>query len=177
MLSKKNKELIIDDLVKKVKEKKVAVFSDFTGLSVAQISKLRRELRKQNAVYKVIKKTLLRIVLEKAGFDPKLLLQNFKGSCAVAIGFDSEIEAPKIITKFAKARENEKMKILGGLLDQSVLSKEQIVAIAFIPSKEVLLGQLAYVLASPITNLMGVLNGNTKKLIYALQQIQQKKSA
>ena len=176
MLTKVQKSKIIDELADKIKDKKMVVFSDFTGLNVQKVSTLRRLLKKEKITYKVIKKSLLKIALEKAGFADVKIFDGFKGSCAVIIDFEKEVIAPQIITKFAKKKENDGLKIIGGLLENSVLNKAEVVKLALVPSREVLLGQLAFTVAYPISSFMNVLNGNTKKLIFALQQIQAKKS-
>jgi len=177
MLTRKQKEDIVEIITKKLKDKQIVVFSDFTGLNVSKTTKLRKELKKEGMEYLVVKKNLLKIALKNAGYDPDTLFNDFKGSCSAVFDFNGQVEAPKIITAFAKKKENSSMKIVGGFMDKSALSKADVINIALIPSKEVLLSQMVSTIASPITGFMNVLNGNTKKLIFALQQIQNKKTS
>jgi len=150
---------------------KVAIFSDFHGVSVAKATQLRRTLKKEDAEYKVAKKTLLARALSTAGimFDIKRL----KGEIGVAFGYGDQVAPAKILSKFAK--EVETFKILGGLLDGKLLSDKQIMALARLPSREVLLAQVVGAFAAPLRGLASVLQGNIRNLAFVLNQVKNKK--
>lgn len=172
MQTKDQKANLVDDLAEKVKAQKVVLFSDFHGLSVAKQQELRRVLRKENAEYKVAKKTLISRAFNAAKIP--FLFESYKGELGVIIGFGDEVSPAKSLYKFARANA-ETFKIIGGIVGTRELSGEEVVALARLPSKEELVAQLVGVLSSPIRGLMNVLNGNQRKLVVALAAIAKNK--
>lgn len=160
-LTKQQKEEALKEVGEKIAKQKSIVFSDFTGLSVAKLSTLRKALREKGIDYKVIKKTLLGIALKKAGYDVDTT--KFSGSVGVAIGYDDEIAPSKTVYDFAKVKENNAMQILGGIFQNNFSSKEDIVKLAKIPSREILLTQLVSVLIGPVRGLAIALDGVRKQ--------------
>lgn len=170
MLNKAQKSKIIEDIADKFRRQKVAIFSDFHGVSVAKISALRRLLKKGDAEYKVAKKTLLDLALEAGGLATKT--KELKGEIGVAFGYDDEAIPVKLLAKFSK--ENQTFKILGGILSGRVLSAAEVLALSRLPSREVLLGQLAGTFQSPIRGLAAVLGGNIRNLVVVINKIKGK---
>lgn len=154
------------------KRHKIAIFGDFHGLSVAKMQTLRRLLKKTEAEFKVAKKTLLDLALEKTGI--KLKTKDLQGEIGVALGYNDEVEPAKVLFKFFKA--NEAPKILGGFMGERLLSQKDVVTLAKLPSKQILLAQLVSAMQSPIRGLITVLQGNIKKLVVILNKIKDKKS-
>lgn len=171
MLNKAQKSEIVQDLVERFKRQKVAIFSDFRGISVVKSQALRRLLRKENAEYKVAKKTLLDRALAEAGVD--ITTKDMKGEIGVAFGYGDEAAPAKALAKFS--RENETFKVIGGLLDMKFLTDRQILALARLPSREILLAQVAYIFSAPIRGLSTVLMGNIRNLSVVLQKIKEQK--
>lgn len=169
MLSKQQKKAIIDRLAKALKGAKSIVLTDFSGLTVKEIQGLRQDLKKAQAHYQVIKKTLLDLALKKAGINLKT--KQFKGSVAIGLSANDGIVLAKILYNFA--RGHEKLRLLGGILTtpkQSILNQEQIIALAQIPGKEQLLGQLVATLASPLRNFGFILQANLRNFVSILKQ-------
>lgn len=160
-LTKKQKEEILKDVEGKLSKQKSVVFTDFTGLSVAKLQTLRRQLRAKGVDYQVVKKTLLGIALKKSGFD--IDTGKFSGSVGVAIGRENEVAPSKIVYDFAKIKENSAMQILGGIFQNVFAPKEMILQLAKIPAREVLLAQLASVLIGPVRALAIALDGVRKQ--------------
>ncbi len=172
MLNKSQKSEIVQDLVDKFKRQKIAIFSDFRGVSVAKSQMLRRLLKKEEAEYKVAKKTLFDRALAEAG--PSVATKGMKGEIGVAFGYGDQVMPAKIVAKFAK--ETETFKILGGLLDGKLLSDKEVLALAKLPSREVLLAQVVGALSAPMLNLAVALSGNMRNLAVILNKIQMSKS-
>lgn len=172
MLTKDQKKRIVDDITDKFKRQKIAIFSDFHGVSVAKAQALRRLLKGADAEYKVSKKTLLDRALEKLGIETRT--QKLKGEIGVAFGYGDEVSPAKTIFKFSK--ENETFKILGGILGGRILNDKEIIALAKLPSREVLIGQLLGVLQSPMRGLVSVLGGNMRNLVIVLNKIKESRS-
>lgn len=167
MLTKTQKQHLVEELGDKFKRKKIAVFSDFRGTSVAKMQGLRRLLKKTDAEYKVAKKTLLDRALEALGSSVKT--KELEGELGVAFGYGDEVNAAKTLFKFSK--ENETFKILGGILGERILKDKEVIAIAKLPSREIILGQFVRSLQSPIRGLATVLQGNIRSLVVILNKI------
>ena len=149
MLQKSKKEKIIKDLEGAIKESKSLAFVNFHGLKVSEETKLRSSLREQGVGYKVSRKTLLARALKgKAeGEIPKL-----DGEVAIAYSKD-EIASPREIYNFQKANKGVVLSILGGIFEGKFVGKEMMMELATIPSREVLLSKIAFLLKSPMQRL------------------------
>ena len=141
------------------------VFTDFTGISFESIKRLKRELQKSGAIFKVIKKRLLRVAMKEKGieFDPV----EFEAQVGTIFVPASLSESASIIYKFAKeiAKEKKEFKILGAfdIADKKVLTAEEFTVIAKLPSREVLLGMV-----------LGAMTGPLRAFMYLLQEIAKK---
>lgn len=172
MRTKAQKAKIVEELTDRFKRQKIAIFSDFRGVSVAKSQALRRLLKKEDAEYKVAKKTLFDRALAETGVGTAT--KDMKGEIGVAFGYGDQVAPAKILAKFAK--EAETFKILGGLLDGKFLSNKQVLAMARLPSREALLAQMAAVLAAPIRGLANGLWGNIRNLVIVLTKIKDSKT-
>jgi len=165
MASEKNlkkKEEEVDILAEKIKNAKVVLLTDYRGITVSDVTNLRAEVRKVNAEYKVIKNNITRRALEKCNVEG--LNDVLTGPTAVVIGEEDYLGAAKAIYNFAK--DNEFYKIKGGIIEGKVMTADEIITLAKLPSKEALLGMLA-----------GALLGNITKLAVALDQVRLQKDA
>ena len=170
MITRKQKEKIASELAKKFAEEKIAIFSKVHGVSVGKLAAFRKDLKKIGAELKIAKKTLLQRAVDAADIPAEV--KKLEGEVGVILGYENEAEAAKLTQKFQK-KNNETFKILLGLLGKKLLSKEQVAAFAKLPSRLELIGQLAGALASPVRNLMNVLQGNQRNLIVVLTKIKE----
>ena len=168
MITRKQKEKIIEEVAKKLKKIKSAVFVDYKGLRVPQIEGLRRKLKEEGAELKVAKKTLIDLALKKADFED-ISIKQLSGQIALALSEKDEISSAKILADFAK--KNEGPKILGAILEGKFLNQEQALALSKVPSREQSLAALVGALNAPIANFVGVLRRNLRNLVYILGQI------
>lgn len=173
MITKAQKGKIVEELKERFARQRIAIFSDFHGVSVAQSIALRRLLRKENAEYRVAKKTLFDRALGESGIGMGLRVKNLKGEIGVAFGYGDQVAPAKVISKFAKGVET--FKILGGLLDGNLLNDVQVLALARLPGREVLLAQLVSGLSAPLRGLASILQGNIRNLAFVLNQVKDKK--
>ena len=153
------KEQEVNDLAAKIKEAKIVLLTDYRGITVDSVTGLRADLRKANTEYKVIKNNITRRALEKCGFEG--LDASLEGPTAVVLNSEDYLDTAKTIYEFTKA--NDFYKIKGGIIDGKVMSAEEIITLAKLPSKETLIGMLA-----------GALLGNISKLAVALDQVRVK---
>jgi large subunit ribosomal protein L10 len=129
------------------------VLADFTGLNVAAVSQLRRRCRAAGVEYKVVKNTLARRAVERAGIqDLSALLE---GPNAWAVHPGDQVAAAKVLVDFAK--EHEVFKIRGGLVEGRVLTHKELVALAKLPGRDVLLAQVLGTLQAPMAGFAGAL--------------------
>ncbi len=167
MLTKKQKEEIVEELADKLKRQKALVFTDFRGLKVGEMQDLRKQLREVEVEYKVAKKTLIKLALEKA--KKEVDVSQFENSVALAFGFADPIMPAKTISNFSKEHGN--LKVLGGMMEDKFLTIEEVKELAMIPSKDELLIKLIASLKSPVSGLVNVLGGNIRNLIGVLGAI------
>jgi len=156
------KEKKIAELAEKMVAAKTIVFADFRGLTVAQDTKLRRKLTEAGVEYKVAKNTLIEKAAEQKGIMG--LHEFLHGPTSVAFGGDDLTAPAKILAE--AARETKILTIKGGMMGAKPLSKEEVMRLAELPSREMLLAMLC-----------GTLNAPLSGLARALDQIREKKAA
>jgi len=167
MLTKKQKQEIIDELADKIKRQKSLIFTDAKGVKVKDVQLVRRELRKLEAEYRVAKKSLMELALKKEGKE--MDLSQFSGSLASSFGYKDPISLIKVLAKFSKTNEN--FKILGGMVEGRILSAKEIKELSKIPSREILLAKLIGSIKNPISGFANVLQGNMRNLVGVLNAI------
>ena len=168
MLTKTQKQNLVKDLAERLAKIKAAVFADYTGLSVAKITELRRKLKAQNMEIKVAKKTLIDLAFKQAGVG-EVNTKKMTGQIVLVLGYQDEIAPAKTVYEFGKTEEH--IKILGGILNNKFFDGQTIISLAKLPSRQELLAKLAGSIASPLSGLINVLQGNLKNLVYVLSQI------
>jgi large subunit ribosomal protein L10 len=171
-LTRNQKQNIITDLESKIEKQKSIVFMDFTGVKVKELAKLRENLKENGSEMKVAKKSLMEIALKNKNIE--LDSKKLDGEVAMVFGYEDEIAPSKAVYQFSK--ENQKAKILGGFLENKFYEMADVIKLAELPSKQQLLGMLLGTISAPATNLVGVLSGNMRKLVFALSQIKEKKA-
>lgn len=154
------KQKFVADLAEKLKNAAGGVLVDYKGISVEEDTKLRKELRENGVEYLVVKNTLLKRAAEAAGIDG--LESALSGTTAIAISNEDIIIAPKLLNKKAEA-SNGTFAVKLGFVDGKVITKEEVLAYAKLPSKETLLSQLVFMLQSPIQRLAIAISEIEKK--------------
>ncbi len=150
---------------------KFAVVTDYRGLKVTELEKLRKELRQNDAFIQVAKNTLLKLAVQGTEFED--LGESFTGTTAIAFSFEEPVGTAKVLADFAK--EFDALKIRSAVMDGKVLTVNDVSALAKLPSRDQLLGQLCGVLVAVPTGLVRALNGVPSNLVYALQAIKEQK--
>ena len=167
------KQRIAEDLRDRFSKAAIIVVTDYKGLDVAAMNDLRRKLRAEDIEFQVVKNTLLIRAAEES--DAAVIQEFFKGPSAVALSHDDPIAPAKILTQFAK--ENEKLEIKAGLMNGKVLSTDAIKAIAVLPSREVLLGQLLSSFNEIPTSFVRTIAEIPRSLLNVLTAIKDQKEA
>ncbi len=165
---KEKKIKMINELVSKAK---VAIVSDYKGLSVEEITDLRRRLQEEKGDFTVIKNTLTKIAIKGTEFEK--LEEFLVGPSAIALGFEDEVAPAKVLTKFIK--EKKKTTIKGGVLDGKILTADEVKEISNLPSKQELLAQILAGINSPAQGLVNTVNGVAKALVTAMDAVRKQK--
>ena len=160
ILNQKKEE--VTKLANEMKESKLILLADYRGINVEDVTKLRTDVRNANAEYKVIKNNITRRALQEAGIEG--LEDKLEGPTAVILGKEEYLEPAKAIYNFAKS--NDFYKIKGGVIEGKVMTTEEIITIAKLPSRETLLSMLA-----------GALLANIQKFAVALDQVRIQKES
>ena len=167
------KQRIAEDLRERFSKSAIIVLTDYKGLDVAAMNDLRRKLRAEGIEFQVVKNTLLVRAVEDT--DAALMKDYFKGPSAVALSYDDPVAPAKVLTQFAK--DNEKLEIRAGLLNGQVLDAGAVNALAKLPSREVLLGQLLSVMNEVPTSFVRTIAEIPRCLLNVLTAIRDQKEA
>ena len=164
----------VKELSEHLTDAKGVFLTDFTGLSVEEITELRREFVKANVTYLVVKNTLARRSCSEVGLET--MLPYLIGPTALAIAKEDPVAPVRIIYDFVKVhKEKAKPEIKGAILEGEVLSPEETEEIRKIPPREVLLAQVCGGIAAPLTSFAGGLNAILSQLVYAVNAVKEKK--
>ena len=169
------KQVVVNEIKEKIENAKSTTLVSFDRMDVQEITDLRSKFREGNSEYKVYKNTMMRFAFEELGYGD--LVSELKGSNALIFSNEDSVTGPKVAVDYRKEGDEQKEKLLikAGLLDGTIQSGEQMVAIASLPNKEVLYSMLANVLQSPIQSLAGDLNNTIAKIALAVDAVRVKK--
>jgi large subunit ribosomal protein L10 len=152
-MDRREKETEINELKELLGKATTAVVAEYKGLTVAEISALRKELREVAGEYRVAKNTLIELAIEGS---PYLSLKDIlTGQNGLAIGYGDAIGLARIVTRYAK--ENQKFVVKGGVADGQFLAAAGVEALSLLPSREALRAQLLGVLSRPASQLVSTL--------------------
>ena len=169
------KQAIVAELKEKLTGAKGAVLVNYRGLTVAQDTKLRRQLREAGVEYRVVKNTMTRIAAQEAGLEG--LDVYLEGPTAMAISTTDPVAPAKIMTDFVKEHKLQVLEVKAGLVEGNVIDEKGVKALASLPSREVLIAKMLGSMQSPITGLVNVLQGSIRNLVYALDAVRQQKES
>lgn len=163
--SRGEKEQLVAEVKAKLEQAHSVILADYRGLTVKEVTKLRAALRKEGVELQVMKNTLGKIAAEQAGVEG--VAQYLTGTTVWAFSMQDAVAGAKVLKEFAKT--NPKLVLKGGILDKKGFGPQMAEALADLPSREALLGQVAGMLQAPITGLVRVLQGPINKFGYALE--------
>lgn len=142
------KKAVVSEIAEKLQQAASVVVVDYRGLSVAQVTELRKQLREAGVEFKVYKNSMARRATEAAGLEG--LNEHLTGPNAIAFSTEDVIAPAKILNDFAKG--NEQLEIKAGVIEGAIASAEDVKALASLPSREGLLSMLLSVLQAPVRN-------------------------
>lgn len=174
-ITREAKEQAVAKLSDELGRIKLAVLTDYRGLTVAEVEELRTNLRSEGMTYRVTKNTLLRIATKNNPAMAELDPTKFVGPMALAMGFDDEVAPARVIFQYAKT--HDALEIVGAITsDGNLLSAVEVKALATLPTRDQLIGQLVGTIAAPLTGFVGVLGGNVRSIVNVLNALAQVKA-
>ncbi|MDI6765730.1 MAG: 50S ribosomal protein L10 [Bacteroidota bacterium] len=173
-MKRSEKEQIIAEVKEMIQKAKGMYFTDFTGISVEQVTELRREFRKSDIDYRVVKNTLVRKALESiTGYDnvlPKLI-----GHTGIVFGYNDPVAPAKIIKKFRDKHQKLGVKVC--IIEQQVFDGKQIDEVAKLLSRTEIIAGILGSIQSPIAGVVGAINAVARDLVSVIDAIEKKKAA
>lgn len=172
MPTKQEKEVVLEELREKFKNAKVAVMADYRGITVANMTKLRRRMREKGCDLKVAKNTLaLKVAREQGmeGLDPYL-----EGPTIIAFSGEDLVAPAKVFDDFIK--EMKIMEIKGGVLEGRAIDAKAVRELADLPPREVLLARVLGGMQAPMYGFASVLQGTLRNFVYALEAVRKQKA-
>ena len=173
MLTRKQKEAMVTDIKKKIEKANMIIVTEYQGMTVGEISELRKKLKLEaNAEYKVYKNTLVKRALP----DDNPLLEDeniLTGPNGLVFAYDDPVAPAKVIVEIAK--KNEKFKIKKGVLDNKVLTVEEIKTLSELPGREEMLAIVLATMQAPISGFVNVCAGVIRGFVNVLNEIKKQK--
>lgn len=163
----------VDYLKDLLKNAKCIILNDFTGLNVADISELRRLCRENGIIFKVVKNTLAKRSFREMGLEEVEPL--LEGPTALAVSDTDELGPAKVLKSFADDYEFPRFK--GGYISGRVFSEAEVLRLASLPGKEVLLVMVLEAMQAPLRGLVNCLGASLRDLVFVLKAISEKKGA
>ena len=166
------KKEVVKDLKEKFSKTGLAVVTDYRGFTVSDIMDLKRRLRNINAEYKIAKNTLIKLAIKDTNLSE--LEKLLEGPSALLLSYGEAVESAKTFVEFIK--EIEKGDIKGGFLEGKFLSKDELKIFASLPSKKVLLGQIAGLLVANTQSIAGIFESLIRDIALLCEEVAKKNS-
>ena len=159
MMTKEQKKVYIDEMSKQFENSKAVMVTHYQGLTMPQIDELRSKMREHGIIFKITKNRITKLALEKTRC--KDLADLFTGPTAVAFGEDAIISA-RILSKFAK--DNENLKLIGGIMENEVLDQAGVQNVATLPTLDEARANIVGILNAPASKLISILLARSEKM-------------
>ncbi len=172
-MNRSEKAALIEQIRAHAGKASFVVVTDFKGMTVEELTRLRVNLRAAGGEYLVVKNTLAEIALAETAHAS--IKETFKENCAIALGFDDPVAVAKAVSEFAKT--SKLFSIRNGCLDGKPLSAAQVEELAKLPGREQLLAQVIGTMNAVPTNFVSLMANMIRPLLYALKALEEKKAA
>jgi large subunit ribosomal protein L10 len=173
-MDRQGKLKLKEELADKFNKSNGVILAEYRGMTVGEVTDLRVKLREIGAEFKVVKNRVAKKAIELDVNELTDVVEGFKGPIGIICAYEDSAQAAKLALEFDK--NNKNFNVTVGHMDGSALAKEQLKAIADLPSKEVLLGQIVGSIVAPHRGLLGVLNGLNRNLVQVINAIKDTKS-
>ncbi len=164
--SREKKAKVIDSLQDTMAKSSISILTDYRGLTTHDLTNLRRKLRESGSELKVVKNTLARFAAERAGQED--MAGGLKGPIAIAFGHGDIMTLARVLTGFIRETQST-LSIKGGFLSDRLLTREEVMTLSTLPSREVLIARVLGQMKSPVSNLLVCLASPIRGFIGILQ--------
>lgn len=172
-MTRSEKETVIAEVAEKVSRASALYFTDFTGLTVAEASELRREFRKSGIEYKVVKNTLIRKALERVtGYDT--VQEKLVGPTAIAFSYDDAIAPAKVMKKFNEKTGKVSLKV--AVVERQVFEGSRLDELAKLPTRTDLIASILGSLQAPMSGIVGAIGALMRDLVSVVDAIEKQKA-
>jgi len=171
--AQEEKAKMVAEVHEKLKAARVAIVTEYRGLTVAQITRLRREIRGASGEYQVIKNTLARLALKDTAYGP--LDRLLEGPNGWVLGYADPVAVSKTLIKFIE--ENEKLTIKGGFLEGEFMDQAKVKVLAQMPSKPELQAKLLALMQAPATQLLRLIQEPSSMMVRLLESVRKQKES
>ncbi|MCX7983596.1 MAG: 50S ribosomal protein L10 [Bacteroidetes bacterium] len=173
-MKRSEKEAIIAEVAERASRAVALYFADFTGLTVAEETELRREFRKSGVEYTVVKNTLIRKALEQLqGYDH--VLDKFVGPTGVAFAYDDPSAPAKVIKKFTE--RTGKFKLKAAVIEKQLYDGSKLDELASMPGRKEIMASIVGSIQAPASGIVNAINAVMRDLVLVLDAIEKKKAA
>lgn len=148
------KSQVVSEIVEKLEKSSSAIVVDYKGLTVEEVTELRKKMREAGVEYKVYKNTLVILAAKELGLEG--IVEYLEGPVAIAFGYEDVTVAARVLNDFAK--DHKKLELKAGIVEGEIYDTDKIKQLATIPSKEVLIAKLLGSIKSPISSFARVIN-------------------
>ena len=162
---RKHKVKVVKEVGESIRDSQIVVLTNYSGMTTADITTLRRKLKASGVEYRVVKNTLARFAVDESGKE--IDRNGFTGPVAAAFGYDDPVIAAKLVVDFAKNKDIP-ISIIGGIMGDSILSVDEVKNLAQLPPREILLARVVGGIQWPLTGLVSCLSGPIRGLAYVL---------
>ena len=173
-MNKTEKQVAIDDVKQRVQRAKGMYFTDFTGMTVEQITAFRRELRKSSIDFKVAKNTFIQRALDEVGGYSEAA-SALVGPTGIAFGYDDAVEPARVLKKFVDKNEKPRLKI--AFVEGVAYPGKDLATIAALPSRNDLIAGILGSLQSPASGIVGSINAVMRDLASVIEEAAKKRAA
>jgi large subunit ribosomal protein L10 len=174
-MKKSAKQALKTDLAGRFQKANAAIVAEYRGLKVSELTDLRVKLREAKAEFKIIKNRIAKVSIKEDAPDCEPLSKSLKGPIGIVFCYGDAAQAAKSLLDFGK--DKEIFKVTFGVMDGKGVSVADLKAIASLPSREVLLGQIVGSLVAPHRGILGVLTGVPRQLVQVINAIKDTKKA
>lgn len=168
-LNKKQKKEILNNLKDKISQQLSITFINFAGLKVEDFTDFRKKIRDDKGEVMIAKKTLIKLAFEDKLSSVAEEFKNLENEVALVFGFKNALNTIKSVEQYSL--KNKNLKILAGVFEEKFISKQEVIQLAQLPSTKELQGKLVGTISAPLSNFVGVLQGNLKKIINIFNQV------
>ncbi|NCD32694.1 MAG: 50S ribosomal protein L10 [Spartobacteria bacterium] len=161
----------VEHLRGEIESSEYLILAEYQGITVAQTEEFRKKLAEKNATFRVVKNKIFKVVADELGITG--MDGYLSGSTAIVFGSGDVVDVAKVVK--ASAKEIKSLEIKCGALERNGISKDDVIALAEMPPKEIMYGMLVGTIAAPMTQLVGVMQQKIASVVYVLQAYKDQK--